>query len=155
MQIRDCAPADLPAVINMLERKRDLLATFEPRLWKRAAGSAESTHSYLSGLLTADDNVFLVTDDGDRILGFLLATPIRVPPVYDAGPTAMIDDFEVAAPELWPTVGAALMTAARQRLAQRGIVQFMCISVQRDSGKLQMLADAGLSQHVAIFNGPT
>lgn len=153
--IRDCTEADLPAVVDMLERKRDLLATFEPRLWKRAAGSGEASNAYFSGLLSTDDNVFLVAEDGDRILGFILATPMRVPPVYDAGPTAMIDDYEVAAPELWPTVGASLLAAARQRLARRGIVQFMCIGAQQDSGKLQMLASAGLSQHVAIFNGPT
>lgn len=152
--IRECAAADLPAVVDILECKRELLATFEPRLWKRAAGSRESTLSYFSGLLSSDEHVFLVADDGGRILGFILAASMRVPPVYDAGPTAMIDDFEVAAPELWPTVGASLLAAARLRLAGQGIVQLMCIGVQRDSAKLQMLAAAGLSQHVAIFNGP-
>jgi GNAT superfamily N-acetyltransferase len=151
--VRDCTAADLPAVVDILEHKRDLLATFEPRLWKRAAGTRASTLSYFSGLLASGEQVFLLADDGGRIRGFVLAAPMRVPPVFDAGPTAMIDDFEVASPELWPTVGAALLAAARQRLAQRGIVQFMCIGAQRDSHKLQMLTAAGLSQHVAIFNG--
>jgi hypothetical protein len=151
--VRDCTAADLPAVVDILEGKRGLLATFEPRLWKRAAGSRQGTLSYFSGLLSAADHVFLVAEEGGRILGFILATPMRVPPVYDAGPTAMIGDYEVAMPDLWPTVGVSLLAEARRRLAQQGTVQFMCIGAQQDSAKLQMLPAAGLSQHVAIFNG--
>lgn len=153
MIVRDCVAADLTAVTDMLEAKRALLATFEPRFWKQAPNSRELTGPYLASLIDSGRHVFLVAEENGGIAGFILASPMPVPPVYDAGPAAVIDDFDVADPATWEKVGGALLAETRRRLRERGIVQFIFVSARRDRPKMEFLQGQGLSEHAAWFNG--
>ncbi|MCT7375329.1 hypothetical protein [Chelativorans salis] len=56
--IRDSAPADLPAVMDILEAKRALLATFEPRFWKQAPASRETTGPFFASLIESASTSF-------------------------------------------------------------------------------------------------
>ncbi|WP_309083261.1 GNAT family N-acetyltransferase [Chelativorans sp.] len=153
MIVRDCAPDDLPAVVDILEAKRAQLAAYEPRFWKQSPTSRATTKPYLAELLKSGEHVFLVAEHSSGIAGFLLASPVRVPPVYDAGPTAVIDDFHVADDAIWNDVGGALLTELRLRLRERGFVQFVFVSAHRDTAKMRFLHEQGLSEHASWFNG--
>jgi L-amino acid N-acyltransferase YncA len=150
--IRECREADLPAVVDILEAKRALLATFEPRFWKQAPSSRETTGPYLASLLATGKHVFLVAEATHGIAGFLLASSMPVPPVYDAGPTAVIDDFDVVDSATWSEVGSLLLAEARRRLRELGFAQFIFVSAKGDLPKMDFLRAQGLSEHAAWFN---
>lgn len=152
MNVRDCVPEDLPFVVDILEKKRALLATYEPRLWKQAPTSREMTGPYFASLIESSRHVFLIAEHADEIVGFILASPMPVPPVYDAGPTAVIDDFDVSDPSNWNEVGGALVAEVRRRLKERGVVQFIFISARCDTTKMNFLKAQGLSEHASWFN---
>jgi GNAT superfamily N-acetyltransferase len=142
-------------VVDILEARRACYAKLEPRFWKRAARARENSIGYLATLLPKDDHLFLVATVEAAIAGFILCVPMRTPPVYDAGPTAAIDDYHVADPADWPTIGAALLAAARGRLKANGINQIVVVSAYLDEPKMAFLRGAGLSLNAAWFNAPT
>jgi hypothetical protein len=64
----------------------------------------------------------------------------EVPPVYDpGGPVCLIDDYTVAHPDLWGTVGVALYQEAKTRARQRGAVAMVTLSAFQDGPKRTML----------------
>jgi hypothetical protein len=68
------------------------------------------------------------------------------PPVYDPGElTALVDDFVVADPEDWPTMGQALLDEALRRATTRGAVQSVVVCGHRDEPKRAWLRDSGHS----------
>jgi hypothetical protein len=62
---------------------------------------------------------------------------------YPGGPTCSIDDFVVEAPELWSSVGRALLDAAVSETRRRGAVQTVVVCGPHDHPKRDMLVAAG------------
>jgi len=149
--VRDCTAADLEAVVHILEARREDYARYEPVFWKRKPGVARSSADYLRTWLNADRTVCLVAIQGEDVVGFLFGREAPTPPVYDAGPTAVIDDYHVKSPELWPTAGAALLAEARARLKDMGFRQFVVVSGYKDHAKMVFLRDHRLSLASAWF----
>jgi GNAT superfamily N-acetyltransferase len=146
LTIRAAASEDVPGCATMVETARVRLEGFEPRLWRRAAGAAAATQAFFARLIDDPQALFLVAMDKSALVGFLIARVQPAPPVYDpGGPTALIDDFCVAAPARWADVGARLLTEARTRLKVRGIAQIIVVSPEREAGKMAMLKASGLS----------
>jgi hypothetical protein len=64
--------------------------------------------------------------------------------VYDPGGlTALIDDYTVEEPHLWPLVGRSLLDAAIEAAEPRGAVQTVVVCGPHDHPKRAMLLDAG------------
>jgi predicted N-acetyltransferase YhbS len=152
VSIRQCAAQDLPAVVEILEEERGQLSKYEPRLWKQAPTSREMTGPFFESLLATGKHVFLVAEEEGDIIGFLLASPMPVPPIYDAPTTAIIDDFAVSDSTRWEEVGGLLVQETRKRLKERGVVQFIFIGPQRHTKKMDFLRAQGLSEHASWFN---
>lgn len=71
---------------------------------------------------------------------------VAAPPVYDpGGPTCLIDDFAVAVPEQWPTVGVDLLGALRRTARERGAAQVVVVCGHLDGPKRTALEHSGLS----------
>jgi ribosomal protein S18 acetylase RimI-like enzyme len=146
MNIRPATREDVPACVTMIEARRQIYETYEPRFWKKAANSPALTQGWFSHLFGDEKILSLVADDGTALAGFLIAANVPAPPVFDpGGPTALIDDFYVKSDDLWLTAGAALLDAAKAALKERGYAQIVVVGVQRDDAKNALLTRTDLS----------
>ncbi|MDO9473315.1 MAG: GNAT family N-acetyltransferase [Caulobacter sp.] len=146
MAIRSADPGDVEACVGMIEARRRLYETFEPRFWRKTDHSAAMSTAFFGHLATDAGALFLVSDSDGQIDGFLIAMPVQNPPVYaPGGPTAQIDDFCVADPSRFSTVGAALLDEARKRLKARGFTQLVVVCAARDEARTAFLESQRLS----------
>jgi acetyltransferase (GNAT) family protein len=152
MTIRAGIKDDLPSCCALLEAMRARYQTYEPQFWKRAPNAAKMSEAFL-GMLTAQPvTLFLVAEAGGKITGFLTARPQPVPPVFEPGATAFIDDFCVL--DDWAVTGASLLREARAKLKERGFAQVIVVSAFRDDAKMEMLKREDLSLASAWWVGP-
>jgi len=146
LDVRKALTSDIKAAVELVERSRRQFQKFQPTFWRKAANSAAATETFFTRLLTADDTLFLVAVEGTQHLGFLIAAKFRNPPVFDpGGDTWLIDDFSVAEPHLWLTIGEALLSHATTLIHEHGGVQIVVVSADRDLAKSEMLRRADLS----------
>lgn len=151
--IRDCRAGDVDDMAAMAEARRVAYERFEPLFWKKAAASLPRHRAFLEHLVGDPRNLCLFAEDA-RPLGFLIATEARVPPVFDSGRTAMIDDFCVAEPSLWRDVGPPLLEAARHRLRESGFAQIVVVAGFKDLEKSAFLETQELSLASTWWTAP-
>lgn len=145
LAVREAGSADLDAIAAMAEARRVSYEAYEPQFWRKAAASDQMGRAFLGHLLGQPDTLCLVAALDGQVAGFLIATPARVPPVFEPGRTAMIDDFCVAQPNLWSSLGPALLDAARTRLRADGYAQIVVVCGFKDAEKTAFLATQDLS----------
>jgi GNAT superfamily N-acetyltransferase len=144
--IVDATAADVDSVAALAAARRADYEVAQPRFWRVAGDALEQHRSYLAAQVEDPSVVSLVARSERRLDGFLFATIVQSPPVYDpGGPTGFVDDFAVASPDLWDGVGRALLSEARQRLAARGASQVVVVCGHHDAPKLTVLLASGLS----------
>ena len=145
MQIRDVTATDVPAMAALADAKRTEYAIYSPVFWRKADNGLEvQTRFFTNRMLPSDTIISLVADTDGTIEGFVIGIIREAPPVYDpGGPVCWIDDFTVAHPELWATVGAALYREATLRAQQRGVVAMVTIAGHLDTPKRTMLQAQG------------
>ena len=141
MQIRAATEADLPSILALAAAKREEYATYSPVFWRVAEDANEKQAAFfLNQRLHNDAVITLVAEVDGSISGFIMAIIHAAPPVYDpGGPVCSIDDFTVATPDIWPTIGSALLTVVTQQARERGAVLVIIVCGQRDSAKRMML----------------
>jgi hypothetical protein len=84
-------------------------------------------------------------EEDEHLTGFIIATLVPAPPVYDPGGlTCLIDDFVVAPAAKWPTTGPVLLRAALDEVARRGAAQAVVVTAHLDRRKRQALRSCGL-----------
>jgi hypothetical protein len=144
--IRAALVEDAPAIVDLSERKRREYQAYQPQFWRKATDSREKQLPFIERLIESDRVIALVHEGQGRIDGFVIASLMEAPPVYDpGGQTCMIDDFAVGDPGDWPRMGHALLAAARQAAEERGAVQTVVVCGHRDDPKRRMLAADGFS----------
>lgn len=142
--IRDATPADVPAMVELSERKRLEYEAYQPTFWRKAADSREKQTAFFQNVLERNDRLVLVYERNAEVVGFVIAALVPAPPVYDpGGPTCMVDDFAVADPTDWESVGEALLDAAIGEARHNGAVQAVVVCGHRDALKRSMLAANG------------
>lgn len=145
----------MDAIVALIDAKRAQYAGYQPVFHKAAAGAAAMQRPFLAGLIANPDFSCLTAEDGEKVVGFLQGRAVKAPPVYDPGGLVlMVDDFVVADPTLWPTVGRALLDEARRVGAARGAVLVNVVCGPLDAPKRAMLAAAGLSVASEWHVGP-
>ncbi|MBS0469952.1 MAG: GNAT family N-acetyltransferase [Proteobacteria bacterium] len=152
--VRPANESDLDAAAAMAEERRAQYETFEPVFWKRREDSEAMSRAFFAHLLTKPEVLFLVAEWGGSPTGFLIAQPVATPPVFDAGPTALIDDFCVETPALWPSVGQSLLREARARLRERGFNQIVVVCGDKDIEKKAFIAGEKLSLASTWWTAP-
>lgn len=144
--IRSASDRDVTAIVKMTEERRAQYQGYQPVFWRTAEDSTRHARGYMSAMIHREDVHFLVASQGPSVLGFLLATEIKTPPVYaPGGPTYQIDDFCVSEPPLWSTVGQALLRAAQAALREAGAAQIVVVCADEDEPKADMLRAAELT----------
>ena len=145
MKTRIASPTDIGACVAIIQNYRQMLAAYEPRFWKPAANAAAMSTAWFGHLFTTAD-VAIVAEDAGEVVGFLIATTVPSPPIFDIpGKTALIDDFMIADPSRWHDVGAALLDDARHKLAAEGYAQIVVVNAAKDTAKSAFLEAADLS----------
>ncbi|HEY0735498.1 MAG TPA: GNAT family N-acetyltransferase [Herpetosiphonaceae bacterium] len=144
MPIRIATEDDLDVMIALADEKRTEYAQYAPTFWRKAADGPSKQREYFCGLLTQPNIIALVSDEDGTIEGFVLGSIIAAPPVYDPGTqVCVIDDFTVAQPESWSTIGRALLEAARQHAAARQANLTVVVCGHLDQAKRAMLRESG------------
>lgn len=144
MPIRFATGDDLAAMIALADEKRTEYAQYAPTFWRKAADGPVKQHEFFRSLLTKPNVIALVREDDASIDGFVLASIIDAPPVYDPGTqVCVIDDFTVAQAEAWTTVGRALLEAVREHAAARQANLTVVVCGHLDQAKRAMLQAAG------------
>lgn len=125
---------------RLAETFREKLEEWQPVFWKRADGSAQLSENYFRFLMQDEDNCALVNEDYAGVDGFLIATLVDAPPVFNpGGKTCLIDDFVVAEDELWATVGEALVERASEWAKSKGATQTVVITPLAHQEKLSFV----------------
>ena len=132
--IRPLTAADVPRVLEIGELKRRQYAAYSPVFWRVSSLPRETFAPYMQSQITDAQNVALAHERNGRIDGFVLVNA-----------RGIIDDYTVAAPDLWPTVGAALLQAAGDAARQHGLKSLLVICGHGDTPKRTMLAAEGLT----------
>ena len=146
MPVRTATPNDISAMVDLSERFRATFEHYQPRMWRKAAGSRQAQTAYFGKLLTENPNVIALVHEAESINGLVIASLISAPPVYDPGGlTCLIDDFCVAEFDIWQSVGVTLFQAVTAAARSRGAVQVVVICPHLDEAKRAMLRGAGLS----------
>jgi GNAT superfamily N-acetyltransferase len=146
LDVRKADTSDIKATVALVEQSRRQLQKYQPTFWHKASHSAASTETSFTRLLTEPDTYFLVAVEGSRLLGFLIATKFANPPVFDpGGDTWLIDDFCVREPQLWLSIGEALLSHVSTLIHEHGGVQIVVVSADRDLAKTEMLRRSDLT----------
>ena len=147
ISVRKAAAGDIPAMVAILETKRIEYQGYEPVFWNKAANSAEIQTGFFTYLLDQQDKTTMFAAEiAGKLAGFLIATLTPAPPIVDpGGPTATIDDFHVAHPEYWESVGEALIEHAMAYGRNQGWRQAIVVCPHQERAKAGFLADKDLS----------
>ncbi len=137
---------DIPPMLALAAQKRAQYEAYQPVFHRRAANAVDAQRPYYRELIERDDVLVLVAVDGGAVISCISAIIHTAPAVYDpGGPAAMVDDYMVATPDMWPTVGRELLDAVKNELRSRGVVVMIVVCGHRDEPKRRSLIDAGLT----------
>jgi L-amino acid N-acyltransferase YncA len=143
--VRPSQVEDVPAMVEMIERRRLRYQAYQPVFWRKAANSAQASLSWFAQMLEAGVVAFTALENG-RVAGFVFANETREPPVVDpGGKTVSLDDYCVADEGRWPDVGRALLEAVKSAGRTKGWRQIVVISAEADMAKSRFLHANGLS----------
>ena len=146
MDVRKATEADIEAAVGLAERTRRQYQKYQPAFWRKASDSVAQTRSLFTKRLAEPGASFLVAVEGRQQLGFLIATKFSAPPAQaPSGDIYLIDDFCVAEPHLWLTIGEALLSHATTLLHEHGAAQIVVVCGDRDLPKAEMLRRSDLT----------
>lgn len=144
--VRKATQDDVLAMVELAEQRRVQYQKYQPRFWRNAANSRERHAPFLSKLVQDERVVALVSERNGVVDGFLIATLVPAPPVYNpGGKTCNIDDFCVADGLDWEQSGKSLLAEAMHEMKTRGAVQTVVVCAHLDETKRDMLAKEGFT----------
>jgi hypothetical protein len=134
---RRAVPEDADAIADLMETKRQEYGGYAPVFWKPAPDGRDVHLPFLRSQIGDRETDTFVAEapagSGRPLDGFAIAR------------SGGIDDYAVASPDLWPTVGADLLHAATLAQASRGARRMVVVCGARDVPKRTMLAAEGFT----------
>jgi len=154
MTIRPAIKTDLPAMVALIETYRRRLQTWRPVFWKKAGGSAELSMLWFGHLMNQGNVLTLISEQDGKANGFLIASLIDAPPVYDIpGKACMIDDYAVETDALWASVGRDLLSEAKAWARQKDAAQVIVVSPTDHTDKNGFMENEGLAETTKWWTG--
>jgi hypothetical protein len=142
--IRKAAPADIPAMVALSDRDRTRREKVDPEFFRKNAAGAEFQAYFFKNQLESDRIIAVVDEDAGKLRGFVIATIMQAPPVFDPGGlTILIDDFTVADENEWNSIGVALLGYVKKEGKVRGAVGVVTICARGDDLKHRWLEVIG------------
>ncbi len=144
--IRNAQIADIPALVELSEQKRTEYQQYQPTFWRKAKNSRQKQQEFFTHLLSKKQTLILVCEQEKVIQGFVIASLVTAPPVYDPrGLICSIDDFCLASNQEWESIGRSLLEKATDEAKQRGAVLSVVVCGHLDQPKREMLAHTGFT----------
>lgn len=135
---------DITRMGEIAEKRRREYQEYQPVFWRKAADSRRKHAGHLQQMIRNPEMIVLVAEVDEVIRGYLVGMLVPPPPVYaPGGPTCLIDDFAVATPEEWDTIGADLLQACAVEARMRGAVQTVVVCAHKDHARRAMLGAGG------------
>ncbi|MDP1725119.1 MAG: GNAT family N-acetyltransferase [Alphaproteobacteria bacterium] len=136
----------IDAMILLSDAKRESYEKVQPQFWKRADNAHEKQTEWFHALLNQPDHILLVAEINNKIKGFIIGRLIPAPEVYNPGGlTLMIDDFCVAEPSMWQSIGAALLFELKKQAKLKNVSQILVVCGHHDKPKKTFLDEMNLS----------
>jgi hypothetical protein len=146
IHIQIASPENIGDMVRASSAFRSELAEFQPQMWRKASDADERQREFFAFAISREQNISLIAADETGFLGFLIASLIPAPPVYEPGGlTCLVDDFAVASPSDWPRVGRALISQLNATARDKGAVQTVVICPHLSAGKRELLERSGYS----------
>ena len=145
--IRPFQVKDIPMMVEMSYHKRRSYEKAQAVFWKYAGPNAEISQArWFESLLDSDDQIILVAEGSQKIVGFIIGKLVSAPEVYNPGGlTLMIDDFCVNDDADWSSVGAKLVQEIKAIAKTKGAAQILVVCGAHDDLKRRFLKNAGLT----------
>ncbi|MFM5918009.1 MAG: N-acetyltransferase family protein [Novosphingobium sp.] len=144
--VRRARAADVAEIAEILGAKRKSYEAWQPVFWKRAKHQHLLTLIYIHLQVYFPRGAFLVCERQGEVAGFLLASTIKAPPVFDpGGRSILVDDFCVRDPDDWPTIGTALFDELQAIASAKSWRQVIAVCAEQDRPKAVFLKGVGLS----------
>ena len=138
---------DLERLLAIASACRTDYAEYQPRFWRPAPDAMDRQRAYFTSILDDDKTLVLTAaeDDAD-VRGFAIGRLVPAPPVYDpGGMSCVVDDFAVAEPDEWLTIGPLLLDALQRWAASRDAAQMIVVTAHLDELKRAALQSYGLT----------
>ena len=156
LRIKQATLGDLEGLLRIGDARRQTYAEHQPRFWRPAPDAVDRQRSYVTSLLD-DEETFVLAAKGDDadLRAFAIGRLVPAPPVYDpGGASCVVDDFAVADPDEWPTIGPLLLDALRDWAASRGAAQMIVVTAHLDQPKRAVLRSRDLTLASEWWVGP-
>jgi GNAT superfamily N-acetyltransferase len=156
LRIQRATLGDLEGLLRIADARRQTYAEYQSRLWRPAPDAVDRQRSYVTSLLDDEETLVLAAIGDDAGLrGFAIGRLVPAPPVYDpGGASCVVDDFAVADPGEWPTIGPLLLDALRDWAASRGAAQMIVVTAHLDQPKRAVLRSRDLTLASEWWVGP-
>lgn len=123
MDIRPATPADVPAVLPLVDAISRLHESWDPARFKVKSNVLDSYRSWLTARATDARAVFLVAERESRIVAYLIGTIEPEIPIYWTPECGWIHDLWVDALYRNEGVGRQMTTLAVERFRALGVSQ--------------------------------
>lgn len=155
LHVERATEEDLGQVLAIAAARRAAYVEHQPQFWRPAPDAVERQREFLTALLGDDQTLVVVARSGAGVRGFAVGRCVPAPPVYDPGGlSCLVDDFAVAEPDEWPTVGPPLLDALRGWARTLGAVQLVVVTAHLDEAQRAVLAEVGLTIASEWWVGP-
>jgi len=126
--IRRLTANDMPRLLELGEQKRRQYQAYSPVFWCVSALPRETFAPYLQAQIEKPETIALAHTRGETVDGYILANG-----------QGYVDDYMVAALDLWPTVGEGLLLAAGMAAHRQGINSLLVVCGHGDQPMRTML----------------
>jgi hypothetical protein len=141
---RKAVADDIPAMVALSDRDRTRREKSDLEFFRKNPAGAQFQALFFKTQLESDRIIAMVDEDAGRLRGFVIASIMQAPPVYDPGGlTILIDDFTIADENEWNSVGLALLEHVKTEGKVRGAVGVVTICARGDDLKHRWLERIG------------
>jgi hypothetical protein len=146
MVIDAARASDAAQAAQLAAAKREEYEQYSPVFWRVAEGALAIHEPFLAHCIE-DTAAFasFACREGENLRGIAIAARKVFPPPFrsDPEPSWLVDDFFVSSGGLWPTVGAALVSAVEVAATEGGADRVIVLAARRDEPKRDMLEAVG------------
>ncbi|MBD2212697.1 GNAT family N-acetyltransferase [Calothrix sp. FACHB-156] len=143
MLIRPATPADVPKVLPMVAKICALHEAWDSAKYGFLPHPEQRYQNWLARLANSDISVFLVAEDEENLVAFLVATVEREIPIYRLKEFAFIHDIWVEPDYRQQGVARQMVIQAVERFEKMGIKQIRLDTAAINEAARRLFASCG------------
>jgi ribosomal protein S18 acetylase RimI-like enzyme len=143
MLIRSAVPTDIPAVLPLVTKICALHESWDYARFSFILHPEQRYERFLNRLITDERSVFLVAEDEEQLIGFLIATVESEIPIYRLKEFAFIHDIWVNPEYRQKGIGRDMVTQAIEYFYQMGVEQIRLDTAAINEPARRLFASCG------------